>query len=68
MTSSLAFLSDNNYGFCMTPRPATGQTPQRSIRIPNNIWEALERIANEQATTPSAVVVTALRNYVRNQK
>ncbi len=46
------------------PRPATGKTPVRNIRIGDEIWEQVERAAHEDGTTASAIVKEALLEYV----
>ena len=46
------------------PRPKTGETPVRHIRLGNEIWELVERAANEDGTTATAIVKTALADYM----
>jgi hypothetical protein len=46
------------------PRPPTGKTPPRTVRIGDEIWEHVKLAAAEDGTTPSAVVVEALREYI----
>lgn len=45
------------------PRPATGKTPVRNVRIGDEIWEQVERAAHEDGTTASAIVKEALLEY-----
>ncbi|MFC4006576.1 hypothetical protein ACFOY2_05045 [Nonomuraea purpurea] len=46
------------------PRPATGKTPVRNVRVGDEIWEQVERAADEDDTTASAIVKEALLEYV----
>lgn len=46
------------------PRPATGKTPVRNVRIGDEIWEQVERAADEDGTTVTAIVKAALLEYV----
>lgn len=46
------------------PRPATGKTPVRNVRIGDEIWEQVERAAHEDGTTATAIVKEALLEYV----
>lgn len=45
------------------PRPPTGQTPLRSIRVGDEIWEHVERAAEEDGTTTAHIVRQALLEY-----
>lgn len=47
---------------CVPNKPAT---PGRSIRIPMDLWEALRARADERGETVTAVVLRALRAYLR---
>jgi uncharacterized protein GlcG (DUF336 family) len=40
-------------------------TPLRSIRVATDIWQAAQAKAKEQGTTVSAVIVEALRSYIK---
>lgn len=40
-------------------------TPLRSIRIATDIWQQAQAKAKEQGTTVSAVVVEALRSFIK---
>lgn len=40
-------------------------TPLRSIRIATDIWQMAQAKAKEQGTTISAVIVKALREYIK---
>lgn len=45
------------------PRPPTGQTPARAIRVENDIWDAARRRAELDGTTVSRVVRDYLAAY-----
>lgn len=38
----------------------------RHIRVPDDLWQAAKRKAHDDSTTLSAVIVEALRRYVRD--
>lgn len=46
------------------PRPRTGETPIRHVRVSRNIWDEIGRIASEQGRSVSAVVIDALKRYI----
>jgi len=46
------------------PRPKTGVTPVRHIRLGDEIWEQVERAAAEDNTTATAIVKAALAEYM----
>lgn len=53
------------------PRPRTGETPIRHVRVADSLWSQVAAIAKEQGRTMSAVVLDALKRYVawwREQK
>lgn len=45
--------------------PNMPATPVRSIRIPDEVWEELRRRADDRGETITAVVLRALRAYLR---
>ena len=45
-------------------RPATGQTPQRNIRVSDDIWSAALQRAKSQETTLTGVICSFLEWYV----
>lgn len=45
--------------------PNQPSTPNRNVRIDDDLWAEVERIAADQRLTPSEVVRIALRTYVR---
>jgi hypothetical protein len=50
------------------PRPKTGQTPIRHVRVEDTLWGQVAEIACEQGRTVSAVVIDALKRYVTAQR
>lgn len=40
-------------------------TPLRSLRIPNEVWDAAREKAEREGTTVTAVVLAALQRYVK---
>jgi hypothetical protein len=50
------------------PRPATGQTPVRHVRIGDEIWEQVEWIADQDDCTLTDVVKTALTEYIAKRR
>lgn len=40
-------------------------TPLRSIRIATDLWQQAQAKAKEKGTTVSAVIVQALREYIK---
>jgi hypothetical protein len=58
-------------GFCTymwqtepMPRPATGKTPNRNLRVPEQIWEAALAKARAEGRTLTEVITTYLRRYI----
>ena len=49
-------------GSAVPNRPAT---PNRNARIPDELWDEVLRIARDQHTTATEIVLRALRAYVR---
>jgi hypothetical protein len=45
-------------------RDGSGDTPRRSIRIPDSEWDAAKAIADDNGETLSDVIRAALRRYV----
>jgi hypothetical protein len=45
------------------PRPKTGETPIRHVRVDDSLWEQIRGIARAQGRSVSAVVVDALKRY-----
>lgn len=53
------------YGLSMNTMPNQPKTKIRGIRIPDELWEAVQRISAERGETPSEVVRVALTRYVK---
>ncbi len=45
------------------PRPKTGETPIRHVRVDDTLWGRIAEIASEQERSVSAVVIDALKRY-----
>lgn len=46
------------------PRPKTGETPIRHVRVDGSLWGQITDIAREQGRSVTAVVIDALTRYV----
>ncbi len=46
------------------PRPATGKTPVRNLRVPKHIWEPALAKARAEGTTLTEVITRFLIRYV----
>ncbi len=46
------------------PRPRTGETPIRHVRVPESIWAEVVRIARAEGRTATGVVLDALSRYL----
>lgn len=46
--------------------PNQEATPRRTVRVPDDVWEEVRRIAQDRGETATDVVVRALRRYVRD--
>jgi len=40
-------------------------TPLRSIRVDSDLWQLVQAKAKEQGTNASAIIVQALREYIK---
>lgn len=49
-------------------RPATGETPNRTVRVSDPLWTAAKNKAEEEGKTVSDVVNTCLTKYVAKPK
>jgi hypothetical protein len=47
------------------PRPATGKTPVRNLRVVNEVWQPALEAAREQGGTITDVITQFLRWYLR---
>ncbi len=50
------------------PRPKTGETPIRHVRVADELWQQVADIAREQGKSITAVVVDALKRHVAAHK
>lgn len=46
-------------------RPATGETPRRTVRVPDGRWQAAKEKAEREGKDVSDVVNDCLERYVR---
>ena len=46
------------------PRPATGKTPVRNLRVPSHIWKAAQEKAEDEGRTLTDVIVAYLKRYI----
>lgn len=46
------------------PRPATGETPIRHVRVADKLWKEIAAIAKAEGCTVTAVVIDALKRHV----
>ena len=46
------------------PRPATGKTPLRNVRVASELWQRAQEKAKAEGRTMTDVIVTYLRRYV----
>jgi len=47
------------------PRPATGKTPVRNLRVASEVWQPALEAAREQGNTITDVITQFLRWYLR---
>lgn len=50
------------------PRPKTGETPIRHVRVDDGLWGQIAEIAREQGRSVTAVVIDALKRYVASHR
>ena len=46
------------------PRPATGRTPVRNVRVAERLWRAAQDKAKAEGRTLTDVIVAYLRRYI----
>ena len=46
------------------PRPATGETPVRHIRITAKLWGQIAQIAEDEGRSATSIVVEALTRWL----
>lgn len=49
-------------------RPATGKTPLRNIRVPDELWDAAMAEAKTEGRTLTDVIVSDLHRYVNRRR
>ena len=49
-------------------RPATGQTPLRNIRVPDDLWSAAMAEAKAEGRSLTDVIVSDLHRYVNRRQ
>jgi predicted HicB family RNase H-like nuclease len=49
-------------------RPATGQTPNRTVRVPDEVWRDAKEQAEAEGKSVSDIVNDCLRRYLRRGK
>jgi hypothetical protein len=47
----------------LMPRPATGKTPVRNVRIPEALWRDAQEVAKSEGRTMTDVIIAYLRRY-----
>lgn len=45
-----------------------GNTPPRSVRVPDGVWQAASARAKAEGTTITAVILAALTRYAKGYK
>lgn len=48
-------------------RPATGQTPRHTVRVPDAVWREAQEKAEREGKSVSDVVNDCLRRYLRKK-
>jgi predicted HicB family RNase H-like nuclease len=49
-------------------RPATGKTPLRNVRVPDELWNAAMAEAREEGRSLTDVIVNDLHRYVNRRR
>lgn len=49
------------------PRPKTGETPIRHVRIDKETWDRVEQAAEEDGTTSTGVVKRAITEHLNKR-
>ena len=49
-------------------RPATGKTPLRNVRVPDELWSAAMAEAKEEGRSLTDVIVSDLHRYVNRRQ
>lgn len=50
------------------PRPKTGETPIRHVRVEDGLWGQIAEIAAAEGKSVTAVVIDALKRHVARHK
>lgn len=58
--SSRTYTCDDHH----VPRPATGKTPLRNLRVPDGVWNAAKVKAEAEGRTLTDVILACLRRYI----
>jgi predicted transcriptional regulator len=45
--------------------PNAPKTPTRTIRVPDDLWLAVQRKAKQQSVTVTSVIIKALEEYLK---
>lgn len=51
----------------MTERPRKGETPRKTVRVPDAVWQEAKEKAEAEGKTVSDVVNDCLRRYLRKK-
>lgn len=46
--------------------PNQEATPRRTVRVPDDVWQAARRKAADEGKTITEIIIDALRRYVRD--
>ena len=74
--SSIAPARFSYYVLPMTPppvkrkrgRPTTGMDPVRTLRLPDELWQAVERLAKAQELSRSELIRVAVADYLKRKR
>jgi predicted DNA binding CopG/RHH family protein len=48
--------------------PNAPKTPTRTIRVPNDLWKAVQKKAAEEGVTVTSIIINALESYLKESK
>lgn len=48
--------------------PNAPKTPTRTIRVPDDLWKAVQKKAASEDVTVTSVIIDALENYIKLDK
>ena len=46
--------------------PNSPKTPKHGVRVPDDLWQSVKRIAADRGETITDVIIRALKRYVRD--